>query len=307
MIFHSPAVEHLETRALLSAAALAQIRQPEAAAFVLQVGSSRQQVVAVLDTGLGLRSIPAANLWINPGEVARDGLDNDGNGFVDDVSGWNFSLNTADVTDRQGHGSRVASEIVLIDPQVLILPVKLGDGAWGGREIRDAISYVEAFARAGVPIVAGNMSFGGGAYDPAMAGLLDAASVIWVASAGNYGTRLSPEQRYYPAHYSNVISVAANVTGSDSRAGYSNWGQVTVSAPGKWTVKNSRGAATGFTGTSAAAPAVTGIVSLVARVDHDADDVLSAILDTARPNSFTRHGLVDALAAVHLAHARSRA
>lgn len=303
------AVESLEARALLAAVpssvGLEQIQQPQALAFVAQFGASRMQVIAVIDTGLDPRAIPADRLWQNPGEVAGDGIDNDGNGYVDDVSGWNFGSGTNDTRDINGHGSKVASLILTVDPGAYILPVKLGDGVYSSESLYRAVTYVEAFSRRGENIVAANMSIGGGAYDKRLQSFFTTSDVVWVAAAGNENRKLDQYSRFWPASYDGVLSVAANVSGKPTRASYSNFGGVDVSAPGSWTVNNTRGKPVGFAGTSAAAPSVTGVVSLVARVDSDKADIVAAIMDTARPNGFTRRGLVDAFSAVTYAQARA--
>lgn len=303
------AVESLEARAMLAAVpssvGLEQIQQPQALVFVAQFGESRQQVIAVIDTGVDPRAIPADRLWQNPGEVAGDGLDNDGNGYVDDVSGWNFGSGTNDTRDINGHGSKVASEILLIDPSAMILPVKLGDGPFSSDSLYRAVMYVEAFSRRGEPVVAANMSVGGGAYDYRLASFFTTSDIVWVAAAGNENRKLSESSTFWPASYNGVLSVAANVSGKPTRASYSNYGGVDVSAPGSWTVTSNRGRPVGFAGTSAAAPAVAGVVSLVARVDPDKADIVAAITDTATPNGYTRSGLVDAFGAVTTAYARA--
>ena len=88
---------------------LTAIHAPQA--WDLTTGSSTV-VVADIDTGMRLTHEDlAANLWVNPGEIAGNGVDDDGNGFVDDVNGWDFFFNVASPADQNGHGTHTAGTI----------------------------------------------------------------------------------------------------------------------------------------------------------------------------------------------------
>ena len=296
------AVEQLEPRAMLAATAtqtaLEQIQATGAVAFLATVGgSTRQQVIAVLDTGVTASSLPAGSLWVNPREVPGDGIDNDGNGFKDDVSGWDFASGDNDPTDQHGHGTKVAGVILAVDPQVKILPIRLGDASITDSNMLAGIRYVEELRNSGVQIVAANMSFGGGAYNSSIADLIAKSRVVYVGAGGNQSRLVDGVSSFfYPASYQHVASVAANTTGSTARASYSNYGNgLQFNSAGNWLVKGMNGRLVTFAGTSAAAPSVAGSVSLAWRANVVATraQVIAAFQQTATASGFTQWGLVD--------------
>ena len=128
-------------------------------------------VIAILDTGMQWDHPDlAANLWTNPGEIANNGLDDDGDGFPDDVHGWNFVDNNNDTTDTVGHGTTVAGVIGAVGNNgvgitgvawnVALLPVKVGTAAGvTNQDLIDGINYVINLKRAGNDIVAINASY----------------------------------------------------------------------------------------------------------------------------------------------------
>ena len=82
--------------------------------------------MAVIDSGVDYNHPDLVDhIWVNPGEIAGDGLDNDGNGFVDDVHGWNFYDGNNDPLDTQGHGTHIAGIIASLAEDVQIMPLKI--------------------------------------------------------------------------------------------------------------------------------------------------------------------------------------
>lgn len=232
--------------------------------------------VGVLDTGTDLENTDlSGNAWVNPGEIADNGNDDDANGFVDDVHGWNFVSMTSDVTDDHGHGTHVAGTALAVadnglgiagvapDAKLLTLKVLDDSGAGWTSDIADAFEYA---ARQGARVV--NASLSG----PKRSSYLHDAiarhpGTLLVAAAGNDGVDVdvSPE---YPCAYdlANVVCVAAHGS-TGALASFSNRGATTVdlAAPGVNTLSWVPGGLLAYSsGTSMAAPHVTGAAALAA-------------------------------------------
>ena len=287
---------------------------------------SRDVVVAVIDTGVDIRHPDlAANIWRNPGEIPGDGVDNDANGFVDDVHGWNFVHDTANPRDDNGHGTHVAGTIGAVGDngiggtgvawQVSIMPLKFldrrGSGATSGAVA--AINYATRMRRDfGINVVATNNSWGGSGPSASLRVAIaagGAAGILFVAAAGNDGED-NDRMPTYPAsdRDDSVIAVAA-IDRIDRPATFSNTGATSVdlAAPGvriRSTAPDGRSAT--FSGTSMAVPHVTGTIALVAAANPTATAAQrrAAILATARPVAalagvVRTGGVVDAGAAVH--------
>lgn len=244
-------------------------------AWDLQTGTDI--VVAVIDTGVDYNHPDLRNnIWTNSGEVAGNGRDDDGNGFIDDVQGWDFVNNDNSPLDDSQHGTHVAGIIAAegnngtggsgVNWKARIMPLKFM-GANGSGSTAAAIRAIQYAVANGARV--SNNSWGGGATSQALRDAIAAANArghIFVAAAGNDG-RNNDTSPTYPASYDlpNVISVAAS-TASDGLATFSNFGAraVHVAAPGQSifsTVPNG-GYAT-LSGTSMAAPVVTGVVALM--------------------------------------------
>lgn len=202
-------------------------------------------VVAVIDTGVDYTHPDlAANVWTNPGEIPGNGLDDDGNGYVDDVYGYDFYNFDANPMDDHGHGTHVAGTIAAVGNNGVgvagvtwnarIMAVKfLGGG--GGGSTSGAISAVLYAANMGAKVL--NNSWGGGGFSQALLDAIrtaDQAGALFVAAAGNNGTN-NDTAPHYPSNYDapNVVSVAAT-DHNDLRAGFSNFGaqSVDLGAPG---------------------------------------------------------------------------
>lgn len=261
---------------------------------------SRQVVVAVVDSGIDFNHPDlAANIWTNPLEIAGNGKDDDGNGYADDVHGWDFV--DFDNTPQDGfyHGTFASGVIGAVGNngvgvsgvcwQVSILPVRVMDNGGGGSTAIAAagINYVTQLKRSGIPIAAVNISWVGGANFPSA---LDtairaagAAGITVVVAAGNDGSNVDVTPRY-PASLTadNIITVAAT-DGADNLAGFSSYGttSIDVGAPGVGIMSTSLGGGYGsISGTSFAAPQVTGTVALLAAAKPTATvaEIRSAIL-----------------------------
>jgi subtilisin family serine protease len=265
-------------------------------AWKLTTGS-RAIIVAVVDSGVCLNHADLApNLYHNPGEQP-DGRDDDGNGYVDDVRGWNFVDSNNDPTDTNGHGSFVAGLIGAVDhglgaagvdQEVAILPLRVLDasGQGGVGAAVEAISYAIA---AGAKVI--NLSWGMSADSQALRDAVTAAGqagVVVVCSAGN-SSQDSDATPHYPSGYRlpNVIAVAASAH-DDSLAFGSNYGRlsVQVAAPGidLFSTALDGGYATG-SGTSFSAALVSGVAALILSYDGYRDlpmaELRSRLLDAA--------------------------
>jgi subtilisin family serine protease len=286
---------------------------------------SRSVVVAVIDTGIDYRHPDlAANVWTNPREVAGDRIDNDGNGYVDDIYGWDFANNDADPFDDQGHGTHVAGTIGAVGNngtgvagvnwQVSIMGLKFLDASGSGTTSAAiaAINYATRMRRDfGANVVATNNSWGGGGFSSSLQNAITAggsAGILFVAAAGNDGLN-NDATASYPASYTSGSIIAVAATDSSNRlASFSNYGatSVDVAAPGVGILSTTpNNTYSSYSGTSMATPHVTGVVALLkaAKPDATADQIRSAILSTATPvaglaGKVATGGVVNAAAAI---------
>ncbi len=277
-------------------------------------GSSTVKV-AVIDTGLET-SHPdlAANVWTNPGEIPGNGIDDDGDGLVDDVHGWDFVNNDPVPDDLFGHGTACAGIIAAVQdnslgvtgiaPLVKVIPLKAcnDSGYLLDSYVVPALIYA---ADRGCQVI--SMSFYGDQVTPAERAAIDycwSHGCLPVAAAGN-DAQVFP---YYPGAYEHTLAVAAH-DGSDARSWFSNFGSwVDVAAPGEGISTTTPGAGytTGFAGTSGAAPHVAGIAALLfsALPGTTNAQVRAAIEDSAiftnggGTAEWTNYGRVDARAAL---------
>jgi len=292
-------------------------------AWEIAKGEDSPVIIAIVDGGTDIRhSDLAANLWQNPGEIPDNGQDDDGNGYIDDLHGWNFATNQPDPTGlahspiNAEHGTHTASICCAVTDN----RQGLAGSSWNAKLMAvncsspysdnsiisgyDGILYA---AEAGADII--NCSWGGAGgsslYEQDVVNhALELGSVI-IAAAGNE----NDSSFFYPSSYKGVLSVAA-LNNNAVRASYSNYGEtVDVAAPGNYLYGaiNQNGYKT-MSGTSMASPLVAGVVALVKSIHLDwsnfqaAEQVrmTCADIDAFNPNYAGKlgRGQVDAYAAL---------
>ncbi|MGE0564975.1 MAG: S8 family serine peptidase [Pseudolabrys sp.] len=296
-------------------------------------------IVAVIDSGIDWThpDLDKSQLWRNPKEVPGNGIDDDGNGYVDDVIGWNFIDNNNTPWDQQGHGTFIAGVIAAksgngigiagINPAARIMPLKVLDAFGRGESpaIAEAIVYA---ANHGARVI--NLSLGSHGPATVVARAIKYAQsrgVLVVIAAGNHGKEVA---KVTAGRLDGAITVGATDL-NDRYAAFSNWGpKIDIAAPGvsvlslralgtdalahiqdvkyepgkSITGKDKRYYHAG--GTSFSAPIVTGTASLLmaAKPKLDAATVRRIILHSARDietagvDNYTGYGLLDAAAAM---------
>jgi len=260
------------------------INAPEA--WNVTTGSS-SVVIAVLDSGVNHTHPDLIdNMWNNPDETSN-GVDDDGNGYIDDIVGIDAYNSDSNPMDDNKHGSHVAGTISGVGNNSIgvsgvsqstkIIGCKIGN-AGGSIFVSAAVicmDYVlDLKTNKGVNIVATNNSWGGGSYSSAMYDAIEAhmnAGILFIAAAGNNGTN-NDTTPHYPSNYylPNVISVAAT-DNKDALASFSEYGRRTVhiGAPGVGIYSTTLGTSYEYLqGTSMATPMVSGLIALLAAQDN---------------------------------------
>ncbi|AFY40961.1 S8 family peptidase [Nostoc sp. PCC 7107] len=256
-------------------------------------------VVAVIDTGVDYNHEDLKNnIWTNTKEVAGNGIDDDGNGYVDDVRGWNFVNNNNNTLDQNGHGTHVSGTIagqkndygvtgIAYDAKIMPVKVLNESGSGSYSAIANGIYYA---ANNGANVI--NLSLGGNFSNRTLQNAVEYANskgVVVVMAAGNDGG----SQPNYPARYANNTGIAVgavdrnnNLANFSNRSGTNQLAYVT--APGVdvySTVPNNQYAS--YSGTSMASPHVAGVVALMLSANRSLTpaQVRQIITDTAGNNT----------------------
>ena len=274
-------------------------------------------VVAILDWGVDLQHPDlATEMWTNPGEVPGNGVDDDGNGYVDDVYGWDFANDDHDPQDDYGHGTHCAGiaaaatdngvGVAGVGYNSRVMALKVGDGATGTAAYSDIAYGIMYAAENGAKVI--SLSLGGYAFSGFLEAVVNYAWDLGSVLVGAVGNN-NVSNLFYPAAYNNVIGVSATDQ-NDAKASWSNHGvQVSVAAPGASiysTYWNGSSTYAYMSGTSMAAPHVAGLAALLfsqdgsrsnatvrSLIEGTADDLGSAGWDP-----YFGHGRVNAYGAL---------
>jgi subtilisin family serine protease len=276
-------------------------------------------VVAVLDTGIDYTHPDLApNVWVNTSEIPGNGIDDDDNGYIDDIHGINALTSSGDPFDDNNHGTHVSGTIGAIGNNgtggsgvawnVKLMGLKFlaknGSGSLAGAIA--ALDYAVMMKSRGVNIKLTNNSWGGGGYSQQLEAAIKRstdAGILFVAAAGNEGKNIDATASY-PASFVNplILSVAAHDSNTNL-ASFSNYGttSVDISAPGVSILSTVPGGGyASFSGTSMASPHVAGVAAVAFQVNPgiNAAGVIQRVLESGRDSaahfSLTRTGrLVD--------------
>lgn len=254
--------------------------------------ADNEVVVAVIDTGVDyMHPDLADNMWVNKGEIPDDKIDNDNNGYVDDIYGWDFYNNDntvchyqyskkykkylASPEDNDNHGTHIAGIIAAVannnmgiagiasNINIKIMALKINGGEKGDGNIPSAIEAIKYATMMGADIC--NLSWGTQTYSADMEKAMRESDMLFVAAAGNTGAD-NDKQPMYPASLKldNLISVTF-IDADGFMTGYSNYGTTSVdlAAPGNDIYSTIVGSYYSMSGSSMAAPQVTAVAALL--------------------------------------------
>ncbi|MEY4990174.1 MAG: hypothetical protein RIS08_400 [Actinomycetota bacterium] len=287
---NDPRVISEETWGLYASSSTSAFGANAAGAWANGYTGSKAVYVAVIDSGIDVTHPDlAGNMWVNSGELVGNGIDDDANGFVDDINGYDFLNGDGSVFDanEHPHGTHVAGTIGAVGGNgvgvagvawnINLISAKIANsqGASTTVDAIRAIDYVTMLrTKKGLDIIATNNSWGGTGYSKALEDAIKRGGdvgIIFVAAAGNDGQNLDSFNQY-PAEYDCttphrpfdcVVSVAA-IGQNGNLAGYSNYSgtAVDIAAPGTNILSTVPGGYDMLSGTSMAAPHVTGAIAM---------------------------------------------
>lgn len=261
-----------------------------------------QMVIGIVDTGIDYTHPDISpNIWVNENEIPDNGIDDDNNGVIDDIHGYNAIKDSGDPMDDNDHGTHCAGTIgaagdngegiVGVNWKVKLMGLKFlsGDGSGSLNDALEAINYAIEMKKRGVNIRVLSNSWGGGDYSQALHDAIKALNkegILFVAAAGNSATD-TDKYPHYPSSYQadNVLSVAA-INNQDNMASFSNYGakSVHIAAPGVDIYSTIPGNDYAFfSGTSMATPHVSGVASLMLANDPSLTpkEIINRIVSTA--------------------------
>lgn len=236
-------------------------------------------VIAVIDSGADLDHPDLLDqLWTNPGEVTGNGIDDDANGYIDDIAGWDFAGNDNDPDDTLGHGTGVAGAAaaalngvgtVGVAPGARIMVLRVcASTSCPMNLLIEAVEYARVN---GADVVNMSLAGAGSAFDPLGDAILDSPDQVFVAASGNVAADVD-ETPYLPAafDYDNVISVVST-DHNDLLSGFSNFGLIgtDLAAPGEGVLMPDIGGYQTNSGTSFSSPHTAGVAALVLSLRPD--------------------------------------
>ncbi len=283
-------------------------------AWAVTKGEQGDAVIAIVDGGTEINHPDLnANIWINPGEIPNDNIDNDDNGYTDDVYGWNFANNNGDPTGlpstpiNANHGTHTAGIASAVTDNSIGIAgtafnAKIMAINVGSRETDNSIAHgysgILYAARNGADVISCSWGRPGSPsqYEQGVIAEATALGAVVVVAAGNNNS----DSNYFPAQYTNAFSVAA-VDVNDIKASFSNFGtKVDVSAPGVSVLSTlTSGRYGNNSGTSMACPVAAGVIALVKTKNENWSGVQAAeqVRVTADNIDAENPGYVDELGA----------